>query len=126
VKDPIRERFYWRVWPKPEFSKLEEAADVFIGRHEFQKFGKPYTKNGRTERMVNSAEWIRDEKDRLEFRIEANSFLYHMVRKIVYINILVVQAKIPTQLVVESLKGDGKLPPGIAPAKGLFLKKIKY
>ena len=60
------------------------------------------------------------------FHISANAFLYHMVRRIVYLLVKISQREIDPDLLKEALDGKNKLKDGIAPANGLFLEKIEY
>ena len=62
----------------------------------------------------------------MDFRIHGNSFLYHMVRRLVFVLIQVGLGKVKIADVTDAFEGNDNLPPGIAPAKGLFLEKIKY
>ena len=62
----------------------------------------------------------------LSFQISANSFLYHMVRRIMFILVSCRARKIDRSEEINSLDGIDNLPPGIAPAKGLFLEEIIY
>ena len=125
TRDPHLENKFWRVWPEVDRKILDEAANMFVGSHNFNFYGRPYLKNGRTERIVRSVEWKFSEQKGF-FRITANSFLYHMVRKIVFVLIAAGQSKIHSSILKESLMGINNLPPGIAPAKGLFLEEIIY
>lgn len=127
IRLPLLERYYWKVWPAVEIDRMNHAASQLIGQHDFRSFGKPYETNGRTERVMMSAEWLKADTDnRLIFRAEANSFLFHMMRRMVFILIKVGQKQISIQEVANALAGNDNLPPGIAPAKGLFLEKINY
>jgi tRNA pseudouridine38-40 synthase len=127
VRLPLLERYYWQVWPAVDLELMNHAASQFIGQHDFRFFGKPYETDGRTERIMIAAEWMKMGMDScLIFRAEANSFLYHMMRRIVFILIKVGQEQISVQEVANALAGNDNLPPGIAPAKGLFLEKINY
>ena len=38
VRDPLIERYVWRVWPPPDFSRLQKAAGYFLGKHDFGAF----------------------------------------------------------------------------------------
>jgi len=125
TRNPHLEKKFWRVWPEVNRVALMEASKIFPGRHDFQFYGRPYRKNGRTERIVHSANW-RFEGEKGFFEITANSFLYHMVRKIVFVLILTGQKRIHSSILNASLDGNNNLPPGIAPAKGLFLEEIIY
>lgn len=46
VRDPLRERYAWRVWPKPKVEVLQNVAKTFIGVHDFSSFGTPTRPGG--------------------------------------------------------------------------------
>ena len=75
---------------------------------------------------MESVEWKRDKGNKAFCQIKANSFLYHMVRRITFILVRVGQGKVMIDRIVDSFEGIDNLPPGIAPAKGLFLEEIFY
>ena len=124
--EPLAERYHWRVWPEPSFELMNQAAKVICGNHNFFRYGKPPKEGGRTLRSVESAEWKREKGNKASFQIKANSFLYHMVRRITFILVRVGQGKVMIDRIVDSFEGIDNLPPGIAPAKGLFLEEIFY
>jgi len=124
--DPINNRFSWRVWPKLDFQLIDMAEKFFLGSHDFEMFGRAYYEGGRTERIIEKAECLHENEYKASFYIQANSFLYHMVRRIVFLLVRVGQRKIEIGSIKESLEGIDNLPPGIAPAKGLFLEEIIY
>ena len=126
TKEPLLERYHWRVWPELDLELMNNAAGIIQGVHDFSAFGKPYEKNGRTHRIIEQAEWKQISENRIYFQIRANSFLYHMVRRITFILIYAGQQKVKLDSIKDSLEGIGNLPPGIAPAKGLFLEEITY
>lgn len=127
IRKPLLEKYHWRVWPEPDIDLMNEGAALLVGSHEFKKFGKPYEPEGRTERRIKNVEWKQDSAQKsFVFRIEANSFLYHMVRRIVFVLVRVGQCKTNAEDVAHALAGYDNLLPGIAPAKGLFLEKIIY
>lgn len=127
-RNPLLEKYSWRVWPSPQMELLNMAAQTILGLHDFAKFGRPYQKHGRTERIIYEANWIerKGHPELVDFRIHGNSFLYHMVRRLVYIFIRVGQGHVDIDAVIDALAGIDNLPTGIAPAKGLFLEKINY
>ena len=124
--EPLAERYHWRVWPEPSFELMNQAGKVICGEHNFFLYGKPPKKGGRTLRSVESVEWKRDKGNRAFFQIKANSFLYHMARRITFVLVRVGQGKVMIDRIVDSFEGIDNLPPGIAPAKGLFLEEIFY
>ena len=127
VIDPLRERYYWRVWPKPDEALLEKAAKLFIGRHDLKRLGKPPDDRSPTIRTIDSIDsrWL-DENESLFLRISAKAFLYHMVRRIAQVLVRVGQERIGMHDLEASINNKMDLPAGIAPAKGLFLERITY
>jgi tRNA pseudouridine38-40 synthase len=124
--DPFLERYNWRVWPEVDIDLMNRAAENLLGNNDYSAFGKPYNKNGRTRRIVEQAYWNRISDNRFFFRIIANSFLYHMVRRITFVLVRTGQHKGKIESIKNSLNGINNLPSGIAPAKGLFLEEIIY
>jgi tRNA pseudouridine38-40 synthase len=78
------------------------------------------------------AEWSQAEQDEWHFEVQANAFLYRMVRRLVFVQVAVAQGKVPTAAVERSLTeqvSPGKrneLPAGLAPAHGLTLVEVAY
>ena len=110
----------------PDESLLKSGADVLIGKHDFSSFGKPSKKDGLTIRTVSLCEWQFDGMGKAYLRIRAESFLYHMVRRAVFLLVQVGQGKINAIDLEMNLKKQKELPAGIAPANGLFLEKVIY
>lgn len=135
VRDPLRERFAWRVWPRIDGRILAETAAIFPGTHDFSAFGSPTTSKGTTVRTVMQAGWTQADTDEWHFDIQADAFLYRMVRRLVFVQTTVAQGKLQGQSVKQALSGripseknagsDG-LPSGLAPAHGLMLVKVTY
>jgi tRNA pseudouridine38-40 synthase len=126
VPDPLRERYAWRVWPAPDFARLQEAAALFLGRHDFQSFGSPTKPGGSTGREVLGSAWER-QGTVLLYRVEANSFLYHMVRRIVFALVQAGHGKISVKDLAESIARPELLSvQGLAPAQGLSLVEVVY
>ena len=74
VREPLRERYAWRVRPSPAVTLLEQAAGYLVGVHDFAAFGAPPRPEGTTIREVKRAVWQFD-GDELAFDIIANAFL---------------------------------------------------
>ncbi len=125
-RDPVLERFFWRVWPEPDHDLLKSAAQILCGTHEFSEFGRPPKPEVTTIRTVFSAGWNFFELDKAFFTITSKAFLYHMVRRIVFLLVRVGQGKLNAIELENSLKNKEKLPAGIAPAHGLFLEEVNY
>ncbi|MGA2505316.1 MAG: tRNA pseudouridine synthase A [Anaerolineales bacterium] len=135
VRDPLRERYAWRVWPA--VSDLAPLAAIWPGTHDFGAFGTPPRTDGSTVRRVFSAKWTNDGNE-WTFDIQADAFLYRMVRRLVYVQVAVGQGRIPAEDLVRALnndpmltrgigkKGQGHLPASLAPASGLTLVEVRY
>jgi tRNA pseudouridine38-40 synthase len=133
VRDPIRERFHWRIWPEANGDALVEAAQLFPGTHDFSAFGSPTTPRGSTVRTVMKAEWKQAQQDEWHFEVEANAFLYRMVRRLVFVQVTVAQGKVSAEAIASSLAKPAaaesrsiKLAAGLAPAHGLTLVEVTY
>jgi len=132
LRDPIRERFAWRVWPPVLSESLVEAAKRLLGTHDFSAFGSPTTPKGTTVRTVMKAEWIQTSEDEWRFEVQADAFLYRMVRRMVFVQVSVAQGKLPAEAIADALAGQvsaksrSGLPSGLAPAHGLTLVEVEY
>jgi tRNA pseudouridine38-40 synthase len=126
VRDPMRERYAWRIWPQLDLRLLQQAAKLLQGSHDFVAFGTPPRPGGKTFREVYSAQW-NFERDKLDFEISANAFLYHMVRRLVSVQVSIAQGKLPLETFAEYLeKWEGQVIQGLAPAHGLTLIRVDY
>ena len=62
-----------------------------------------------------------------QFEIEADAFLYRMVRRLVFIQVSVAWGDCPVEDVREALsRNQTGLPAGLAPAHGLALVEVVY
>jgi tRNA pseudouridine38-40 synthase len=126
VRQPLRERYAWRVWPKVSIDLLNETASYLVGTHDFSAFGTAIQPGGSTIREVFTSGWKVDELD-LIFEILGNAFLYHMVRRLVSYQVEIGQGKRNPQEVQEILRGEQKeRVQGLAPAQGLVLSEVIY
>ncbi len=125
VRDPLRDRYAWRVWPAPDGVLLSEAAEALCGTYDFAAFGTPPRPGGSTIRTVTFAHW-QPERDEWHFEVQANAFLYRMVRRMVYVQVAVALGRIPVSAVRMALTGQATLPAGLAPACGLTLAEVVY
>lgn len=125
-KTPFYERYSYTLFSKLDQDKLNELSSVIIGSHDFTSFSKinPEVQNKMCE--VYQARWRR-QKNFFIFYIEANRFLYGMVRAIVG-SILKAYADEQSIDYIKNifLQKDRNAAADAVPAKGLFLYKVKY
>ncbi len=126
MRNPLRDRYAWRVWPEVNLAALGSAALPLIGVHDFAAFGTPPRGVGSTVRRVLSAGW-QAEDGLLNFEIVADAFLFHMVRRLVFVQVRVAQGKLPSETIYDRLAGeDRSMFQGLAPAHGLALVEVTY
>ncbi len=131
VRDPLRERYAWRVWPT--VSDLAHLANIWPGTHDFGAFGSPPWSGGSTVRTVIAARW-QQQADEWIFEIQADAFLYRMVRRLVYAQVAVGQARLSAKILAQALdnrsdirqEAQAQIPAGLAPACGLTLVEVSY
>lgn len=126
VRHPLRERYAWRLWPMPDVERLQHAAGLLQGTHDFAAFGTPPRTGGSTLRTVHIAQW-QATGDELLFEVVANAFLYHMVRRMVHLQVAVGQGWLGPESVVDKLAAGADDPvQGLAPPNGLTLVEVIY
>lgn len=126
VRDPLKERYAWRIWPAVDLACLQAAAVLLPGTHDFAAFGTPPRSKGRTVRDLMEAHWRVDGED-LIFDVVANAFLYHMVRRLVFAQVAVAQGKLELETLRSALEEpQPKKIKGLAPPQGLTLIKVLY
>ena len=132
LRDPIRERYTWRVNSEFDDNALVSSAKLFLGTHDFFAFGSPTTPKGTTVRTVMKSEWMQVEKDEWHYEVQADAFLYRMVRRLVFVQVAVAQGKVSAEKIARSLEEPApagkrsEIPAGLAPAHGLTLVEVTY
>jgi tRNA pseudouridine38-40 synthase len=139
VRNPLLESYSWRVWPAVDVNCLQETARPLIGTHDYGAFGTPPQTRGNTSRVVLQANWMQ-EPPYLVFEIVAQAFLYHMVRRVAFMQVMIAQGKLSLEALHQALmsgadinsRGEhGRCPGeplvhGLAPAQGLILAEVYY
>ena len=124
-RDPLKERYAWRVWPEPQDQLLLDAAAMIRGLRNYSAFGAPTRPGGHTIREVIHAGWQRDQGE-LIFEITANAFLYHMVRRVTFIHVKIGQGLVNMPDYQQALENGKTLMPGLAAPQGLTLVEVNY
>ena len=119
-------RYSWLVRDQLDLAAMNRAAQIFVGDHDFAAFRSLGTEVRTTIRRVISSEWTRA-GDVLVYRVEANSFLRHMVRAMVAAMIDVGRGKLTRDQIATILAGcDRGAAPANAPPGGLYLVEVRY
>jgi tRNA pseudouridine38-40 synthase len=125
-RQPLQERYAWRVWPKPDERAMCEAAEILLGEHDFGGFGRAPVEGGQTRRqMFKVGVSLTEDLGDLEFI--ADAFLYHMVRRLTAGLVEIgwgkrSVAELSEVLLQPTRKWEGR----IAPAHGLCLESVEY
>lgn len=121
-------RFYIAKWKKElNLVKLQESANLFVGKHDFTTFSKfnPDIRNNVC--TVTKSTWTMVNSETLCYTIEADHFLYGMVRGLVGAMLDYERGKYDLYYLKDCLeKPDRSKYIYFAPANGLFLKKVNY
>jgi tRNA pseudouridine38-40 synthase len=130
VRDPLRERFAWRVWPSVDREALHRSAAMMVGEHDFCAFGSPPRIGGSTLRTVRRSCW-RTQESGWVYEVESEAFLYHMVRRMVAIQVAIGQGRSTLADLERALHPQGadsapEQVQGLAPPQGLYLVGVNY
>ena len=119
-------RYSWLVRDQLDLDAMNCAARIFVGEHDFAAFRSLGTDVTTTVRRVILSEWTRD-ADVLLYRVEAKSFLRHMVRAMVAAMVDVGRGKLTPEKVATILDGlDRHAAPANAPPGGLYVVEVRY
>jgi tRNA pseudouridine38-40 synthase len=126
---PVRSPFNWRTSlhvPQPlDLRAMKEVAQRLVGEHDFATFGQP-PKGNNTVRRVISAAWD-SEAPWIFFDIEANAFLYRMVRSLVGTMLRVGLGRMSVEGFQQAFGARERAQAGpTAPPQGLCLVEVKY
>ena len=115
-------------WPRPlDRPALDACAATLPGAHDFTAFTPTQTDHVRFGRDVVRAEWLGAGDGVLEFWIEADAFMRHMVRTLVGTMLAVAGGRLDHARFARLLEGGRRAEAGdTAPAHGLYLEAVRY
>lgn len=117
---------YPRALDDDTVARMNEAAQRFVGTHDFASYMAAGSDIKETVRTVRAAEVYR-EGDTVIFKVSADGFLYNMVRIFTGTLIAVAEGKLsPEDIDAVTDAKDRRLAGITAPAKGLYLNRVVY
>lgn len=121
------DRLYQYYVPyKLDVRLMKREAGALVGRHDFKSFHAADRKERMSIRNIRMVS-VRKDGPVINIDIEANGFLYNMVRNIVGTLIEIGRGKFPPGSMKRLLRAkDRRLTGPTAPAKGLSLVRVKY
>ncbi len=125
IRSPLARRTSLHVPVALDVEAMQATARLIRGEHDFAAFGQP-PKGENTVRRVMRAEWG-GEPPWLYFDIEADAFLYRMVRSLVGTMLQVGSGQMTVEAFEEVLTSRDRSKAGpTAPPHGLCLVEVKY
>lgn len=138
--DPFGDRYCWRLGFDVDFDAVVEASRFILGRHDFASFQAAGAPRKTTVRDVRVCDWSQEPGGFDPFplatpwrgqcrtlEIEADGFLYNMVRNIVGSLIEVGRGRRPPDWIGQVMQARDRRQAGpTAPPQGLFLQHVTY
>lgn len=129
IKNPFTANYSWFVPCKLDIQKMTNAAEHFCGTHDFSAFmaaggsQKTTVRTIRDCRVLKSSEW----NEQIEIEVEADAFLYNMVRIISGTLAEVGMGRLEADDIPGIIQSCDRRSAGMtAPPEGLFLKKVFF
>lgn len=127
IRDPFLDGYALHYWYSIDENVLDKAAKDFIGYHDFTSFCTLDMREiGDFRRTVRNASVTRD-GDMVYFTVEADGFLYNMVRIMVGTLLRIAQGKFASDSIPKILEAKNRKFAGpTAPSEGLYLNRVFY
>ncbi len=124
--DVFKTNYAWHFPYKTDLSKMQKAAEAFLGEHDFIGFAASGFTVKTTVRTIYSLDVTKD-GDLIKITVTGNGFLYNMVRIIAGTLAFAGCGKInPDEMADIISSGDRKRAGITAPPQGLFLTEVYY
>ncbi len=126
ARSPLEHRYAWHVPAPLDFAAMRSAAAIFVGEHDFTALRSLGSDERTTIRRVFVSDWRRQEEIFI-YRVEATSFMRHMVRTMVTMMVDAGRGVLDNERIVAIVASrDRALAPAPAPAAGLYLIDVRY
>ena len=125
VRHPLHQRYALHV-PEPlDIVAMRTAAECLVGEHDFAAFGQATTGESTVRHVYRAS--VAGESPWVRVELEANGFLYRMVRSLVGTLIEVGRARLSVARFAEILRSrDRGQAEATAAAQGLCLMRVNY
>lgn len=129
VMDPFQRLYSWRIPHPINVDLLIKASQFFVGTHNFTSFSNEAHSGSASRdpiRTLSRLDVVQEERG-VRLELEADGFLYKMVRNIVGILTEVSGGKRQLNDIPQIFKAKDRRSAGkAAPPQGLFLMQVKY
>ena len=128
--NPLKERYAERIKYEIDLQKLEKAAKMFTGEHDFKAYCAAGSQVKTTVRTIYSVDISISEtrlsKD-ISISVTGSGFLYNMVRTLAGTILYFAAGRLTEEDIIRSLEeGDREAVGKTMPAKGLTLESVDY
>ncbi|UCD29584.1 MAG: tRNA pseudouridine(38-40) synthase TruA [Planctomycetota bacterium] len=121
-----RQRYVYHFWHRLSLERMREAADYFLGEHDFAAFATQGHQRESTVRRVLRCEVYRY-YDEIRIDVEGEGFLYNQVRNMVGTLIEIGRGRWEPTAIEEIMASRDRSNAGpMAPARGLCLQWVRY
>ncbi len=120
-------RFVFHTWYDLDATRMQRAADLMVGEHDFACFAQINHGRKTTVRTIYRCAIEQPEASKFVIRVSGNGFLYNMVRIIAGTLMDVGRGKIEPEAVREMIASGDRRKAGVTlPPMGLRLEWIRY
>lgn len=125
-RSPIWDKRAWHVRDALDIPAMEEAALIFLGRHNFEAFCAAGHHIKTFERTITRSEWTQN-GDILQFDTMGDGYLYNMVRIMVGAMVDIGRGRFTPDVIARAIETGNRNDIGMtAPAQGLYLMEVFY
>lgn len=118
--------FVWWIKDELNFEKMQKAAKLFTGMHDFKSFSDKDDEEKSTKVLIEDVQ-LKDEGDLILIRVIGSHFLWKMVRRMVGVLAEIGRGKLSEKDLKYFLDHNSPTPAKYtAPPSGLFLEKVYY
>jgi tRNA pseudouridine38-40 synthase len=126
IADPFQTRYSWHVYHRLDVAAMNRAAEGLKGRHDFHSFETNWPNRTSSVRTITHLAVSRM-GEFVWIDVEADGFLYNMVRAITGTLVLVGAGRRRESWPAEVLAAEDRAEAGpTAPPQGLFLIRVRY
>lgn len=129
-RNVFQRRYAWHIHHELDALGMHEAAQCLRGRHDFKSFESAGSRRVSTVRTIYDVTvngFRQGEGARIEIEVEADGFLYNMVRNVVGTLVDVGRGRRPVSWMTELLAlRDRRRAGATAPAHGLYLVHVTF
>ena len=130
IRDVFARHYVWQLWQPLDVAAMDAGAQALLGEHDFKSYetsGSPRVSSVRKIHDIVVQRAVTDHGERIVIEVEANGFLYNMVRNIVGTLVEVGKGNRASDWPGEVLATQDRRAAGAtAPPQGLYLLNVNY